>query len=87
MHPDRNNGTRERLALLMDPQGGRSMSSSKQPKSDAEVGLDLRDNLKDDPGIGRSKGRFAMTDEPPIVKSDATPEGGVDPNQQGRTNK
>ena len=96
MHPDLNNGTRERLALLMDPQGGRSMSSSKQPKSDAEVGLDLRDNLKDDPGIGRSKGRFAMTDEPPIegettfegdVKSDATPEGGIDPNQQGRTNK
>ena len=72
------------------------MSGSKQPKSDEEVGLDLRDDLEDDPGIGRSKGRFAMTDEPPIegdttfegdVKNDATPEGGVDPKKLGRTNE
>lgn len=72
------------------------MSSSKQPKSDKELDVDLRDNLEDDPGIGRSKGRFAMTDEPPLegdntlegdVENDTTPQGGVDPNQRGRTNK
>ena len=72
------------------------MSSSKHPKSDKEIDVDLRDNIKDDPGIGRSKGRFAMTDEPPLegentfegdVKNDTTPQGGVDPNQRGRTNK
>ena len=72
------------------------MSSSKQPKSDDDLEIDLRDDLEDDPGIGRSKGRFAMTDEPPMegdntfegdVMNDATPEGGVDPKQLGRTNK
>ena len=72
------------------------MSSSKQPKSDAEIDVDLRDDLENDPGIGRSKGRYAMTNEPPIegdttfegdVKNDATPEGGVDPKQLGRTIK
>ena len=53
-------------------------------------------SLHDDPGIGRSKGRFSRTDEPPLegehtyegdVPSDATPEGGVDPDQVGRTNE
>jgi hypothetical protein len=72
------------------------MSSSKQPKSDKEIDVDLRDNLEDDPGIGRSKGRYSMTNEPPLegentfegdVKNDTTPQGGVDPKQQGRTNK
>jgi hypothetical protein len=72
------------------------MSNSKQPKSDKEIDVDLRDNLEDDPGIGRSKGRYAMTNEPPLegentfegdVKNDTTPQGGVDPKQQGRTNK
>jgi hypothetical protein len=72
------------------------MSNSKQPKSDKEIDVDLRDNLEDDPGIGRSKGRYAMTNEPPLegentfegdVKNDTTPKGGVDPKQQGRTNK
>jgi hypothetical protein len=72
------------------------MSSSKHPKSNKKTDADPRDNLKDDPGIGRSKGRFAMTDEPPLegentfegdVKNDTTSQGGVDPKQQGRTNK
>ena len=72
------------------------MSSNKHPKSDKEMDANLPDNLEDDPGIGRSKGRFAMTDEPPLegdntfegdVKNDTTAQGGVDPNQQGRTNK
>lgn len=71
------------------------MSSNKQPKSDKEIDVDLPDNLEDDPGIGRSKGRFAMTDDPPLegentfegdVKNDTTAQGGVDPNQKGRTN-
>jgi hypothetical protein len=53
-------------------------------------------SLHEDPGIGRSKGRFARTDEPPLegdhtyegdVPSDATPQGGVDPDQRGRTNE
>jgi hypothetical protein len=72
------------------------MSSNKHPKSDKEIDVDLPDNLEDDPGIGRSKGRFAMTDEPPLegentfegdVKNDTTPQGGVDPKHLGRTNK
>lgn len=70
------------------------MSGNKTLKKD-EIDVDLPDDLEDDPGIGRSKGRFARTDEPPLegdntfegdVASDATPEGGVDPNQRGRTN-
>lgn len=72
------------------------MSSNKHPKSDEEIDVDLRDDLEDDPGIGRSKGGFAMTNEPPLegdstfegdVKNDSTAQGGVDPNQRGRTNK
>ncbi|WP_333826786.1 hypothetical protein [Pararhodobacter sp.] len=72
------------------------MSSNKHPKSDKKIEADLPDNLEVDPGIGRSKGRFAMTDEPPLegentfegdVKNDTTAQGGVDPNQRGRTNK
>ncbi|MRX50232.1 hypothetical protein GI374_07185 [Paracoccus sp. S-4012] len=51
-------------------------------------------NLRNDPGIGRSKG--VDPDDPPIggentfegdVMNDTTPEGGIDPNQRGRTNK
>lgn len=72
------------------------MSGNKHPKPDDEMPVDLPDNTKKDPGIGRSKGRFAMTDEPPIegdntfegdVMNDSTPQGGVNPKQQGRTNK
>jgi hypothetical protein len=67
------------------------MSSNKHPKPDAPSDK----SLDDDPGIGRSKGRFARTDEPPLegdhtfegdVGNDATREGGVDPAQRGRTN-
>jgi hypothetical protein len=72
------------------------MSSNKHPKSDKKIDADLPDNLEKDPGIGRSKGRFSMTDESPLegentfegdVKNDTTPQGGVDPKQRGRTNK
>jgi hypothetical protein len=73
------------------------MSSDKHPKDGKGTDdLELRDNLKDDPGIGRSKGRFAMTDEEKLegentfegdVKNDTTASGGVNPNQRGRTNK
>lgn len=72
------------------------MSSNKQPKTADEIDADLRDDLEDDPGIGRSKGRFARTDEPPLegdntfegdIKNDTTPQGGVDPEQRGRTNE
>ena len=72
------------------------MSSNKHPRSDEEMEADLPDNLEKDPGIGRSKGRFARTDEPPLegentfegdVKNDTTREGGINPHQLGRTNK
>jgi hypothetical protein len=45
---------------------------------------------------GGQRAGSAMTDEPPLegentfegdVKNDATPQGGVNPNQRGRTNK
>lgn len=63
---------------------------SKHPKTDQPTDKDL----KDDPGIGRSKG--ADRDDPEIggdntfegdVLNDTTPQGGIDPNQRGRTNK
>ena len=62
----------------------------KHPKTDNPSDKDLRD----DPGIGRSKG--ADRDDPLIggdntfegdVLNDTTPQGGVDPDQRGRTNK
>jgi hypothetical protein len=63
---------------------------SKHPKFNDPTDKDLRD----DPGIGRSKG--TDRDDPEIggdntfegdVLNDTTPEGGVDPDQRGRTNK
>lgn len=68
------------------------MTSSKHPKTRNPTDADLRA----DPGIGRSKGRFAETDAPALegeattegdVMNDATAAGGVDPAQTGRTNK
>ena len=68
------------------------MSTSKHPKDVKPP----RDDLEDDPGIGRSKGRFSRTNEPPLegentyegdVGNDTTPEGGIDPKQRGRENK
>lgn len=65
--------------------------SSKHPKTDHPSDKDLRQ----DPGIGQSKGMPGPGD-PPIggdntvegdVLNDTTPQGGVDPNQRGRTNK
>lgn len=63
---------------------------SKHPKTDHPSDRDLRD----DPGIGRSKG--ADRDDPQIdgdntfegdVLNDTTPQGGVNPDQRGRTNR
>jgi hypothetical protein len=68
------------------------MSTSKHPKTDRPNDRDLRG----DPGIGRSKGGFAREDAPPLegesttegdVGNDTTRQGGVDPNQRGRTIK
>lgn len=51
-------------------------------------------DLRQDPGIGRSRG--ADRDDPEIggdntfegdVLNDTTPQGGVDPDQRGRTNR
>lgn len=58
-----------------------------------------RDDLKDNPGIGKSKGAFAASDEDiETIEADHTVEGdvlndpdpndnAVDPNRRGRTNK
>ncbi|MDQ1901293.1 hypothetical protein RAH32_12660 [Paracoccus sp. WLY502] len=62
----------------------------KHPKTDTPSDKDLRD----DPGIGRSKG--ADRSDPQMegdntfegdVLNDTTPQGGVDPGQRGRTNR
>lgn len=56
------------------------------------------DDLERDPGIGTSKGTFARDEAGPEeiegdhtfegdVMNDATAQGGVNPNQTGRTNK
>jgi hypothetical protein len=64
--------------------------TNKQPKPRHPSDADLRN----DPGIGRSKG--VDRKDPKIggentfegdVLDDATPEGGVDPEQRGRQNK
>ena len=53
-------------------------------------------DLKDDPGIGRSRGivdpelDVALQADNTVegdVANDTTPAGGIDPNQRGRTNK
>lgn len=63
---------------------------NKHPKTDSPTDK----TLHQDPGIGRSKG--ADRDDPLIdgdntfegdVLNDTTPQGGVDPDQRGRTNK
>jgi len=66
------------------------MSGSQQPKPKKPSDSDLRGN----PGIGSSKGA-AGNDEPRDgestfegdVLNDATPNGGIDPRQVGRTNR
>ncbi|WP_210526815.1 hypothetical protein [Rubellimicrobium arenae] len=68
------------------------MSSSKHPKTHDPSDADLKGN----PGIGSSAGTTGQDDEDVVdgdntfegdVLSDTTPQGGVDPNQRGRTNK
>ncbi|TNC68024.1 hypothetical protein [Rubellimicrobium roseum] len=68
------------------------MSTSKHPKTHDPSDADLKGN----PGIGSSAGTTGQEDEDlqdgettfeGDVLSDATPQGGVDPNQTGRTNK
>lgn len=60
--------------------------SDKHPKSQHPSDADLRGN----PGIGTSKGPEMPEGETTSegdVMNDTTPEGGIDPNQRGRTNK
>ncbi len=81
------------------------MTASKHPKhppkSPDDLGADvppLMDDLKDNPGIGASKGAFARTGaDPETVEADNTAEGdvlsdgakggGINPGKVGRTNK
>ncbi len=70
--------------------------SSQHPKTRMPTDKDLREN----PGIGTSKGTIKggeiLDDDESLdgdntfegdVESDVTPQGGVDPDQTGRTNK
>jgi hypothetical protein len=66
------------------------MSTGKHPKTHRPTDADLRGN----PGIGSSKGTAQEGDVldgdttfEGDVMNDATPEGGVDPRQTGRTNR
>ena len=69
------------------------MTSTKHAKTKVPTDADLKGN----PGIGSSKGMAAAGEDPSIlegestfegdVENDTTPQGGVDPNQRGRTNK
>ncbi len=69
------------------------MPSSKQPKTRVPTDADLRGN----PGIGGSKGTTMTGEDPDTiaaestfegdVENETTPEGGVDPDHVGRTNK
>lgn len=60
--------------------------TDKHPKSTHPSDADLRGN----PGIGSSKGADLPEGENTFegdVMNDTTPEGGIDPNERGRTNK
>jgi hypothetical protein len=69
---------------------------SKHPPAGQEPDPLPRDDLKDDPGIGRSKGTTISGEDPHIlsgenteegdVANDVTPTGAVDPDHRGRTN-
>ena len=69
------------------------MTSSKQPKTRVPTDADLKRN----PGIGASKGTTMSGEDPDAIVADSTfegdvenettPEGGVDPDHVGRTNK
>lgn len=69
------------------------MSGSKHRKTEAPSDADLKGN----PGIGTSKGMAGMGADPAPsegestfegdVENDTTPQGGIDPDQRGRTNK
>jgi hypothetical protein len=66
---------------------------SKQPKTSVPTDADL----KGDPGIGTSKGTTRSGEDPATIAADSTfegdvenettPEGGVDHNHVGRTNR
>ncbi|MFE1598001.1 hypothetical protein [Methylobacterium sp. ID0610] len=66
--------------------------TSKQPKTTTPTDADLKGN----PGIGTSKGTTRAGADPADlagvnteegdVANDTTPEGGIDPDQRGRTN-
>ena len=72
------------------------MSGSKHPKTN-EGDSPFRDDLERNPGIGQSKGSFAAGASPNLTEGDNTvegdvdndpnPQGGVDENRLGRTNK
>jgi hypothetical protein len=66
--------------------------------ANTNIGLHGKDrDLEGNPGIGTSKGTRATGEDPRLVEgestvegdvmNDTTPEGGVDPDQRGRTNK
>jgi hypothetical protein len=70
--------------------------TNQHPKTDRPTDKDLRQN----PGIGTSKGTVkggdTLDENDPLdgdntfegdVENDVTPQGGIDPNQTGRTNK
>lgn len=69
------------------------MSSAKHAKTKSPSDADL----EGDPGIGRSKGMTRAGSDASItegestfegdVENDTTPQGGIDPDQRGRTNK
>jgi hypothetical protein len=71
------------------------MSTSKHPRT--RPGDAPRDDLKDNPGIGTSrganlgKGNFDLIEGENTfegdVENDTNPQGGVDPGHRGRTNK
>lgn len=71
------------------------MSTSKHLKT--KPGDAPRDDLKDNPGIGTTKGVYAGKGDPELiegentfegdVENDTNPQGGVDPRHLGRTNK
>jgi hypothetical protein len=71
------------------------MTRNKHPKT--KLDERPRNDLRADPGINTAKGSLMTGEDPSLiqgnstfegdVENDSTREGGVDPNQLGRTNK
>lgn len=97
MQPSTEQRIRERAYQIWEDEGhphGRDQDHWRQARNELAIGDDETDrDLANNPGIGTSPGTTGTSDTldgentyEGDVLNDATPAGGVNPNQRGRTN-